>query len=42
MSEDKVEKNLEIIDAILARSQLEKFITLVDHNETELLKMLAK
>jgi hypothetical protein len=33
---------VEIIYSILARSQLEEFVTGADHNETELLKLLAK
>ncbi len=36
------EVNLEIAGAILARSQLEIFVTRVKHNETDLLKLLAK
>ncbi len=40
---DNIDANLEIAGAILSRSSLlEEFSTRADHNETDLLKLLAK
>ena len=38
----KLEPSLEIAKLILAKSQVEEFVTIHDHNETDLLKLLAK